>query len=137
MQIDVSIHNAEKPIAVMRISGEIDGSNYLDVVTKAQELYKDRTARDLILDLSDVTEISTTALTALHQISLIYSGIEHDIEEDGTELRPDITHSSSARKHVKLLNPKPEVDQALQAAGLKLFFKVFGDLESAIHSFQQ
>jgi anti-anti-sigma regulatory factor len=137
MEIDISIHKTEKPIAVMHIRGEIDGSNYLDVVTKAQELYKDKTARDLIVDLSDVTEISTTGLTALHQISLVYGGIEHDIEEDGTELRPDITHSSSARKHVKLLNPQPEVDKALQFAGLKLFFKVFGDLESAIHSFQQ
>lgn len=136
MEINVSIHKAEKPIAILHISGKIDGSNYLDVVTKAQELYGEELTKDLILDLSDVTGISTTGLAALHQVSLIYGGSEHRVEEDGTEMRADVTHSSSARKHVKLLNPQPEVDKALQNSGLKLFFKVFGDLESAIQSFQ-
>ena len=136
MEIKVSIHKAEKPIAILKIAGEINGSNYLEVVTKAQELFSEGTVRDLILDLSDVPSISTTGLAALHQISLIYGGSEHTIEHDGTEMRPDVTHSSSARKHVKLLHPQPEVDQALQLAGLKLFFRVFGDLETAIDSFR-
>ncbi len=136
MEISVSVHQAEKPIAIMQITGEVNASNYLDIVTRAQELYKD-TARDLIVDLSGVTNISSTGLVALHQLSLIYSGTEHHVEKDGTEMRPDVTHSNSARKHVKLLSPQPEVDKALQSSGLKLFFKVFGDLESAINSFQK
>jgi anti-anti-sigma regulatory factor len=135
MDILVSVHQAQKTIAVMQITGEVDGSNYLDVVTEARKLYGG-TAKDLIVDLSNVTDISSTGLAALHQISLIYGGSEHRVEIDGTELRPDITHSSSARKHVKLLAPQPAVDKALQDSGLKLFFKVFGDLESAINSFQ-
>lgn len=130
MEIKVSIHQAEKPIAIMHLTGSVNASNYLEIVTKAQELYQAKTARDLILDLSDVTDISTTGLVALHQLSLIYGGSEHRAEADGT-------HSNSARKHVKLLSPQLEVDKALQAAGLKLFFKVFGDLESAINSFQK
>ena len=137
MEIKVSIHQAERPIAIMHLTGNVNASNYLEIVTKAQELYQAKTARDLILDLSDVTDISTTGLVALHQLSLIYGGSEHRAEADGTEMRPDVTHSNSARKHVKLLSPQPEVDKALQAAGLKLFFKVFGDLESAINSFQK
>jgi len=136
MQIDVSVHQAERPIAIMRLTGEINASNYVEVVTKAQELYGN-TARDLIVDLSGVPNITSTGLVALHQISLVYGGSEHDIEQNGTELRPDITHSNNARKHVKLLNPQPEVDKALFSAGLKLFFKVFGDVESAIRSFQK
>lgn len=135
MEINVSVHAGERPIAILHVVGEVEGSNYLELVTKAQELYG-HTAKDLIIDLSGVTDISSTGLVALHQISLIYGGSEHRVEEDGTELRPDITHSSSARRHVKLLKPQPQVDQALQTAGLKLFFKVFGDLESAINSFQ-
>ena len=137
MEIKVSIHQAEKPIAIMHLTGGVNASNYLEIVTKAQELYQAKTARDLILDLSDVTDISTTGLVALHQLSLIYSGSEHHVEKDGTEMRPDVTHNNSARKHVKLLSPQPEVDKALQSAGLKLFFKIFGDLESAINSFQK
>ena len=136
MEITVSIHQEEKPIAIMRIAGEINASNYLDVVNKAQEVYRD-SAKDLIVDLSEVTEISSTGLVALHQLALIYSGVPHQIETDGTEVRTDVTHNNSARRHVKLLGPQPVVDKALEAAGLKLFFKVFGDLESAIKSFQK
>jgi hypothetical protein len=46
-----------------------------------------------------------------------------------------LTHNSNARKRVKLLSPQPEVEKALEAAGLKLFFKVFQDLDSALKSF--
>ncbi len=136
MEIDVSIYQAEKPIAVMRIQGEINASNYLDIVTRAQEIYKD-TAKDLIIDLSRVPAVTSVGLISIHQISLIYSGVPQNIETDGTEVRTDFTHSNSARKHVKLLKPQSGVDKALEAAGLKLFFKVFGDLESAIKSFQK
>lgn len=136
MDIDVSIHQAEKPIAIMRLRGEINASTYLDVVTRAQEIYKD-VARDLIIDLSEVPAVTSTGLVSIHQISLIYSGVPQQIETDGTEVRTDFTHSNTARKHVKLLSPQPEVDKALEAAGLKLFFKVFGDLESAINSFKK
>lgn len=135
MEINVSIHKVEKPIAIMCITGEVNASNYLDVIVKARDLYREDLAQNLILDLSGVTKISTTGLAALHQISLIYGGSEHSIEQDGTELRPEVIHSSSARRHVKLLNPQSEVDQALEESGFKLYFKVFGDLESAINSF--
>ena len=136
MEIHVSIHQAEQPIAIMGIAGEVNASNYLDIVTRAQELYQTG-VHDLVMDLSQVTAITSAGLVALHQLSLIYSGVEHSIEKDGTEMRTDVTHSGKARKHVKLLNPQPPVDQALQASGLTLFFKIFGDIESAIGSFKK
>ena len=48
---------------------------------------------------------------------------------------PDFTHSRNIRKDVKLLSPQPEVDNTLEGAGLKLFFKVCKDLDRAIASF--
>ena len=131
MQISVRIEHAREAIAVMKISGEIDASNFTEVVDKAQEIYGNP-ARDLILDLSDVPGISSTGQVAIHKIALIYSGVPQKVEADEN---PDFTHSSTARKHVKLLSPQPEVDKTLEKAGLKLFFKVFKDLESAIQSF--
>lgn len=136
MELIVSIQQAEEPIAVMRIKGEIDASNFLEVVNKAQELYNNP-ARNLIIDLSEVTSVSTTGLVALHKIALVYSGAPHEIDADAPtkERRPDFTHHSNARKFVKLLNPQPAVDKSLEKAGMKLFFKVYNDLESAIESF--
>jgi len=131
MEISISIEQAQEPIAVMRLTGSLDASNFLEVVTKAQEIYKNP-ARDLIIDLSEVPYISSAGLVAIHKIALLYSGVSQDVEEN---TRPDFTHSSTARKHVKLLSPPPAVDQILDTAGLKLFFKVFDDLESALQSF--
>jgi anti-anti-sigma regulatory factor len=136
MELIVSIQPAEEPIAIMQIKGDINASNFLEVVNKAQELYNNP-AHNLIIDLSEVTSVSTTGLVALHKIALVYSGVPQEMDQDAAtkDKRPDFTHSSNARKYVKLLSPQPEVDKALEKAGMKLFFKVFKDLESAIESF--
>lgn len=131
MEISVSIEQAKEPVAVMRIQGEIDASNFLDVVTKAQEIYK-KPAPNLLIDLSEVPYISSAGLVAIHRIALLYSGVPQDAAESN---RPDATHSGSARQHVKLLSPRPTVENLLETTGLKLFFKVFYDLESALASF--
>jgi len=133
MEITVSIHQAEQPIAIMQLKGEISAASYMEVVNKAQELYNNP-ARYLIIDLSGVTTVSSAGLVGLHKIALVYSGDPH-MQVDQDESRPDFTHNSSARKFVKLLNPQPEVDDALKMAGLKLFFKVYTDLETALKSF--
>ena len=128
MEITVDLHQANEPVAVMRLHGGIDASNFVQIVDKAQEIYRNP-ARNLILDLSEVPSISSTGLAAIHKISLVYSGVPDQMKH------PDLTHNSNARKHMKLLNPQPDVDKALETAGLKLFFKVFHDLDSALKSF--
>ena len=134
MQINISIEQAIEPIAVMHLKGNLDASNFVAVIAKAQEIYKNP-ARNLLIDLSEVPYISSAGLVAIHKIALLYSGVPQEVEKGGTEARPDFTHSSTARKHVKLLSPQPSVDQILDTAGLKLFFKVFNDLDSALESF--
>lgn len=133
MQIDITLHeNGSEPIAIMRLIGEIDASNFILLSDKAQELYMNP-ARRLIIDLSEVPGISSTGLAAIHKIALVYSGVPHTIQEN---VNPDFTHSSNARKYVRLVNPQPGVDKTLESAGLKLFFKVFKDLDSALASFK-
>ena len=131
MEITVTYHQGKEPIAIMKLNGDINASNFVQISDKAQELYMNP-ARNLIIDLSEVPSISSTGLAAIHKIALLYSGVPQKVQE-GTN--PDFTHSSNARKFVKLLNPQPDVDKTLEGAGLKLFFKVFRDLESAIASF--
>lgn len=131
MEITVTYHQGREPIAIMRLNGDINASNFVQISDKAQELYMNP-ARNLIIDLSEVPSISSTGLAAIHKIALLYSGVPQKVQEG---INPDFTHSSNARKYVKLLNPQPEVEKILEGAGLKLFFKVYKDLESAIASF--
>ena len=132
MEIDVSIHQAKEPVAVMRLKGEINASNFMLVSDRARELYQNP-ARNLVIDLGEVTSISSTGMAALHNIALLYSGMPQTVQQGAN---PDFTHNSNARKHIRLLNPQPDVDKSLETAGMKLFFKVFKDLERAIASFQ-
>lgn len=131
METIVTIEQGKEPIAVMKIIGDINASNFMEVVDKAQEIFKNM-ARDLIIDLSEVPSISSAGHVAIHKIALDFSGVPQVVEADEN---PDFTHSALARKHVKLLKPQPQVDEGLTKAGLKLFFKVFNDLESAVKSF--
>lgn len=131
MEISISIEQGKEPIAVMKLKGEINATNFMEVVEKAQEIYNNP-VRNLVIDLSEVPSISSTGQVAIHKIALIYSGVPQRVEADEN---PDFTHSSNARKHVKLLAPQPAVDEALTKAGMKLFFKVFNDLDSVLKSF--
>jgi len=132
MEISISMEQAsESVVAVMKLRGDVNASNFMEVVDKAQEIYNNP-SRYLIIDLSEVPSISSTGQVAIHKIALIYSGVPQEVEANAN---PDFTHSSSARKYVKLLNPQPQVDEALTKAGLRLFFKVYNDYESAIQSF--
>ena len=50
MEIEVAIHEAREPVAVMSIKGNVDASNYVEVINQAQEIYK-RPVHNLLLDL--------------------------------------------------------------------------------------
>lgn len=129
MNINITFQQAREPVAVMSIQGDINASNYVQIVDKAREIYQNP-ARYLLIDLSEVPNVSSTGLIGIHQVALLYSGVPKEKLQ-----HPDFTHSSNARKYVKLLRPQPAVEKALETAGLKLFFKVFHDLQSALNSF--
>jgi anti-anti-sigma regulatory factor len=131
MEITISVQQGTEPVAIMHIKGAIDASNIVGMVNKAQEIYKNP-ARNLIVDLSEVPYISSAGLVAIHKIALLYSGVPQEAEENS---RPDLTHSQDARKRVKLLKPQQGVAETLETTGMKFFFKVFDDLESAVQSF--
>jgi len=130
VDITITIEQASEEAAVMKLASEVNASNFMEIVDKAGETYKNP-ARYLIIDLSDVPSISSTGMVALHKIALIYSGVPQDVKEGEN---PNFTHSNEARKYVKLVNPQPDVDESLTKAGMKLFFKFFDDVESALKS---
>ena len=127
MEITVDLEQQSEPIAMMRLQGSIDASSFVQVVNKAQEIYQNL-SRNLILDPSGVPSINSTGLAAIHNIALLYSAVADPMKH------PDLTHNSNARKRVKFLSPQPDVEKALETAGLKLSFQVFRDLQSAIKS---
>jgi anti-anti-sigma factor len=124
------------PFTVLHLHGDLDASNYTEVIKKAQEVYENG-VRDLLIDLSKVPYISSAGLMCLHTAALIFAGESVQINESGhPSFRAlDAHRDLAAREHVKLLGPQPQVDQLLEIVGLKQFFQIFDDLENAVQSF--
>ncbi len=134
MQISFSTH---ANVTVMCIAGEVDSSNYTEAIAFAQKVYDDG-ARNLLLDLEKVPYVSSAGLMAFHTIARIFSG---QTLIDGKSGRPifraiNPMQDSAAREHFKLLNPQSAVDQVLDMIGLKTFFEIYTDMDTALASFQ-
>ena len=136
MQINVSTQQGRVPITILQLNGNLDASNYTEPIQKAQELFAGG-ARDLVIDLSNVPHISSAGLMAIHTLALIFGGTQTSGTQSGQSpfRAVDPKRDQSIREHVKLINPQPQVDQALDMVGLKLFFPIFNDLDSAVKSF--
>ena len=136
MDISVSQAQGNVPVTVLKLNGQLDGQNYQDLIVKAQELYKAGT-RNLLLDLSDVTYISSAGLVALHSIALMLRGEEIPDTEGGWSAYRSMGRSSEAglQRHIKLLNPREEVKSVLEMVGFDRVFEMYTDLDQAVNSF--
>lgn len=136
MQITFSKQESSVPVTVMQLTGNLDASNYTEVIDKAQEAHNDG-VRNLLIDLSKVPYISSAGLMSLHTVVLIFTG-QSAQSKDGkrSSFRPiNLTRDGEVRKHVKLLSPQSSVEQVLDMVGLKQFFDIHTDLDTAVKSF--
>jgi anti-anti-sigma factor len=123
------------PIMVVTIQGDLDGSNYMDLIAKGKELYQ-AGARRLILDMSQVSFMSSAGIMALHSLALLMRGEQiPDPEQGWAALHAATEKSNNLQTNVKLLNLQPKVDRTVQLAGMKAFFEIHTDLAAAVASF--
>lgn len=136
MEITVSQEKGRVAVAVIKAAGQLDGQTYQSLIDKAREVYNGG-AHDLLLDLSELTYISSAGLVSLHTISLMTRGEAiPDPEQGWSTLRSmDKTRDGGMQQHVKLLNPRPEVTNVLEMVGFSGFFEVFTDKQKAVESF--
>jgi anti-anti-sigma regulatory factor len=136
MNISVSQAQGSVPVTVLQLDGQLDGQNYQDLIAKAQELYNSG-SRDFLLDLSNLTYISSAGLVALHSVALLTRGEELPDTEGGWSAYRSMGRSAEAgvQKHVKLLNPRSEVMNVLDMVGFGNVFEVYTNLNEAVNSF--
>ena len=136
MDILISGKQGNVPVTVLKLDGELDGQNYQDLIAKAQELYN-AGARDFLLDLSDLTYISSAGLVALHSMALLTRGEQlPDTTQGWSTLRSmGKTSTAGVQTHLKLLRPREEVRNVLDMVGFTNVFEIYNDLEEAVKSF--
>ena len=138
MKDSVEFVQANVPVTVWKLEGELDATNYIDVIDKAKKLYDDGT-RDLLMDLSDLTFMSSSGLVSLHGTVLVMRGQPPPDPEAGWEvfhaIERDVQAQTGFDPHCKILNPQPRVAKALKVAGFDTFLAVFDDRKEALASF--
>ena len=136
MEITISQEQGRVAVSVICIAGHLDGQTYQDLIEKAREVVKAGT-KNILLDLSDLTYISSAGLVSLHTIALMTRGEEPPDPEQGwsTLKSMDSTRDGGLQKHLKLLNPRAEITNVLEMVGFSEFFEVFTDKQKAIDSF--
>jgi anti-anti-sigma regulatory factor len=127
---------ARVPVTILRLQGDLDGSNYRAFIDRARELYQ-AGARHLLVDMAGTPYMSSAGIVALHSIALLFRGSEAPDPEDGWRaIRAVGDAAESGRQpYVKLLNLQPKVARVLDQTGLLPFFEVHTDQDTAVASF--
>ena len=135
MNITISKSMGRVQVSVIRIEGQLDGQSYMELIDKAKALYGEG-ARDFLVDLTDMTYISSAGLVALHSIALLTKGEQLPDSESGWSAYRSIKNSApSLQEHIKLLNPREEVKSVLEMVGFDRVFSAFTDFDEAVKSF--
>lgn len=134
--MDIKITNEQENISILHLSGALDGQTYRELVTAAQGALTSGT-KNILIDMSELTFISSAGLVALHVTALISRGeAMPNLDQGWTALKSvGTSREGGMQKHVKLLNPRKEIVDVLEMVGFSLFFEIFTDKDKAIQSF--
>jgi anti-anti-sigma factor len=137
MQTRVERVDANVPVTVMALDGELDASNYLRLVDDVRELYAAGT-RNLLIDLSDLSFIASSGLVALFSIVKVMIGEEPPDPEYGWGAFHEVSRSveeGGGQSAVQLCCAQSSVREVLARTGLDRIFQFHPDRESALAAF--
>jgi STAS domain len=136
MKIIINQKQGRVPVTVLQLAGKLDGSNYMQLVDEARKIYLNG-GRDLLIDLSELTFMSSAGIAAIHQTALIFRGLPMVDEESGwaSYHAIDRDRGRGVQKHVKLLCPQSNVADILDIAAFDSLFEIHHDLDAAVASF--
>jgi anti-anti-sigma regulatory factor len=134
MEIAVEQVAGQPQASILKLSGELDASNFREVIDAARGLYAAGTRR-LLLDLADLTYMASSGLVALHSIALLMRGEEPPDPEAGWQAFHDVGQrvaEAGRDQNVALVAPQPAIDRVLERTGLKSTFEIHPDRASAL-----
>jgi anti-anti-sigma regulatory factor len=132
MEITVTQEQGRVPVTVLHVKGDVNASTADQFLEEAQRAYENG-ARDMLIDLSGVSLLSSAGLRALHSI---FNMLRSDLpEESDGAVRKGLTDGTFKSPHLKLLKPDKNVTQVLSMAGFDMFLEIYNNLKKAVASF--
>jgi anti-anti-sigma factor len=131
MSLQTTIERVEGtvPITILALDGELDASNFEEVIETARRLYSEG-ARQLIIDLEKLTFMASSGLVALHSIVQVMHGQEPLDPEGGWATLHGL--QGDRQSEVRLAGPLPAVDRVLKRTGLDRLFIIHPDRDLAV-----
>lgn len=136
MDITVSEQMGNVQVTILTLAGELDGQTYQGLIDRAKELYGSG-ARNFLLDMSELTYVSSAGLVAIHTIAMLLKGEAVPNTDDGWASMRSVKKTSDGKmqEHMKLLNPRSEIRSVLEMVGFDRAFEIHSNLEDAVKSF--
>jgi anti-anti-sigma factor len=139
MEIVISKHPGSVPVNIMQIKGALDSRTYEQFINEAQKLF-DSGARDLLIDMTGLTFISSAGIAALHRVARLFRVEKSSVTDESWSAMRVVNNPNETgftfQKHVKLLNPSEAIQDVLETVGFKSYFEIFTDEQTAIKAFQ-
>jgi hypothetical protein len=132
--VNTTVDRVSPEVAVVTLDGELDASNFRELVETGQKLYGDG-ARRLVLDLSNLTYMSSSGIVALHSLALVFRGQQPPDPEAGWSALHAVsadTAEGTPVDQVRLVAPTAAIDSVLERTGLKRILPCYPDREAAL-----
>lgn len=117
LEIAVSEASGDVPVAVMRVSGDLDSKSHSQLETQAGDLITAGKNR-IVLDLGAITFMGSAGLRAMH-------GIASRLKTAG------------GGGQLKLVKPSDAAARVMKTLGFDQFFEIHGSVDEALASFRR
>jgi len=131
--MDITTEQPSSDVAVIGLTGELDGSNFEKVI-EAGRAARDVGARRIVIDMAGLTYMGSSGLVAIHSIALLLRGQEPTSPEDGWQALHDLGSmaATDGDPGVVLAGPPPSIERVLDRSGMLGLFPVHADRVSAV-----
>jgi anti-anti-sigma regulatory factor len=134
MKINITHAQGRVPVAVMAPEGDLDGSNYQELIAAGQKLC-DAGTKAAVLDLSRVEFLSSAGLLAIHSVALLLSGQRPPDPEGGWGAFHEMAKHPSDAPSLKLAGPGPGIIKILNRSGFDTIFEIYPAADAAVAAF--
>ncbi len=132
MEVAVSQEQGRVPVTVLHVKGDINAATADQFQAEAQRIQRSG-APDMLIDLTEVSVLSSAGLRVLHNL---FNQLRGDSPDESDEaMRRGLKDGTFKSAHLKLLNPNKNIREALRIAGFDMFLEIYVDLREAVASF--
>jgi STAS domain len=131
--MDITTDRPSADIAVIALAGELDGSNFEQVIDAARAAVTAGASR-VVLDLGGLTYMGSSGLVAIHSVALLTRGREPISPDDGWQAIHDIGSEANdaGEPTLHLAAPGASVKRVLERSGMATLFPLHDDREAAV-----